>query len=215
MRSSAAICVVLCAILAACDEETGPNISGVHGLNIVRIEISPKLDTLFVADTIRESDRLQMTAEVIGWTGTAMGNIKLAWSSSDPNVATVDENGLVTPTGFGTTIIQASATKIARATIVVLPAARSVQVTPTSASILVGSTIEASRDTLRLRATALDNLGNAIAGIRFAWSSSAPSIATVDATGLVSARALGVTTITAQAGTRSATASVRVAQAAP
>ena len=91
-----AICIVG---ITACSEETGPNISGVDPLSIVRVSVSPSLDTLFVADTLRPTDRRQMIAEVIGRLGRPVSGAAVAWSSSNPEVATVDEGGMVTPTG--------------------------------------------------------------------------------------------------------------------
>lgn len=56
-----------------------------------------------------------------------------------------------------------------------------------------------------------DQNGNVIAGAAVSWSSSAASVATVDATGLVTAVANGNATITASAGSASGSAAVRVA----
>ena len=104
-------------VVMACSEETGPNISDVPGMNITRVEISPKVHTMFVADTARPTDRLQMTARAFGWTGDEIAGVTMVWSSSNTAVATVSQTGLVTPTGFGTTEITASATKVAKAII--------------------------------------------------------------------------------------------------
>jgi alpha-tubulin suppressor-like RCC1 family protein/uncharacterized protein YjdB len=197
-------------VVMACSEETGPNISDVPGLNITRLEISPKLHTIFAADTARPIDRLQMTARVFGWTGDEIAGVKVAWSSSNTAVATVSETGLVTPTGFGTTEITASATKVAKATITVASATRAIQVTPGVDTIFVEDPI-ALRDTLRLKATAFDDTGALVIGTKFSWTSSSPAIATVDASGLVSAKTLGVATITAQSGDRTRSATLRVA----
>ena len=62
MRHAALIGALCTVFVTACSEETGPNISGVPSLDIVRVTVSPSLDTLFVADTLRPTDRLQMTA---------------------------------------------------------------------------------------------------------------------------------------------------------
>ncbi len=207
MRRSALCGVAI--LVAACTEETGPNISGVPGLNITRLEVAPVLDTLFVADTVRPGDRLQMTVQVFGWTGQPMTGVAVAWSSSDPAVATVSSTGVVIPTGVGATMITASATKIARATIVVLLATRTIQITPSGDTIFVEDPI-AVRDTVRLKATAFDDTGAVVNGIKFSWTSSAPTIATVDGAGLVSARTLGTVTVTAQSGDRTRAATVRV-----
>ncbi len=197
-------------VVMACSEETGPNISDVPGLDVMRVEISPKQHTMFVPDTARVTDRLQMTARVFGWSGDELAGVRLAWSSSNTAVARVSETGLVTPTGFGTTEITASATKVAKAIITVSPATRAIQITPGIDTIFVEDPI-ALRDTLRLKATAFDDTGAVVTGTKFSWTSGTPAIATVDATGLVSARALGSATITAQSGDRTRSATLRVA----
>src|SRR5687768_2942959 len=138
MRHAALIGAIVCTVcVTACSGETGPNISGVEDIDITRVEISPKLDTLFVADTLRPTDRLQMAAAVIGRTGNPITSAKVAWSTSKPEVAIVTEGGMVIPTGYGSTVITASAAEVAKATIVVMPAARRIVMTPASDTIFV------------------------------------------------------------------------------
>jgi hypothetical protein len=64
------------------------------------------------------------------------------------------------------------------------------------------------RDTVR--ATAKDQLGRTIVGASVSWTSATPAIATVDSSGVVTSLGLGSTTITASAGTRSASVTVSV-----
>lgn len=210
MRHAAMIGALCVVCFTACSEETGPNVSGIPSLNITKVVVSPTLDTMFVADTLRPSDRLQMVAQVIGHTGTPISGAKVAWTSSSPEVAVVTEDGVVIPAGYGTTVITASADKVAKATIVVMPAARTVVVTPGSDTIFVEDPISA-RDTIHFKATAYDESGAAIAGVAFAWASTATGTATVSATGLVLARTLGTLSVTATSGDHQGTASVRVA----
>ncbi len=209
----AALIGALCAVFAtACSEETGPNISGVEDIDITRVEVSPKLDTLFVSDTLRATDRLQMQAAVIGRTGSPIAGAKVVWSTSKPEVATVTESGMVVPTGYGTTVITASAAEVARATIVVMPAARSVVITPAIDTIFVDDPI-ALRDSIRLTAKAIDANGEVVAGVAFTWASALAATATVNVAGSVVARSLGVVNISATSGTSVGNASVRVASA--
>ena len=53
--------------------------------------------------TLRTTDRITLTA-----TTTPAGNISVSWSSSDSQVAVVDEKGILTATGRGTAVITAS-----------------------------------------------------------------------------------------------------------
>ena len=65
-------------------------------------------------------------------------------------------------------------------------------------------------DVRKLIASALDAQGRAITTRKITWASDSPNILTVDATGSVTAVAVGSAKVTATAGTRSATATVRV-----
>ena len=66
--------------------------------------------------------------------------------------------------------------------------------------------------TEELTAEVRDQNGTAMAGAAVSWASSAASVATVSATGLVTAAGNGTATITATAGSVSGTATVTVAQ---
>ena len=68
-------------------------------------------------------------------------------------------------------------------------------------------------ETLQLSVEALDENGQAVAGVEFSWESSNTSVATVDATGLVTAVAEGTATITASAGDVQATVEITVVSA--
>jgi alpha-tubulin suppressor-like RCC1 family protein len=212
MRHAALIGALCTAFVTACSEDTGPNISGVPSLDIIRVTVSPSIDTLFVADTLRSTDRLQMAAAVIGRLDKPIPNATVAWASSNPEVATVTEGGLVIPTGYGTTVVSASASSVGKATIVVMPAARTVIVTPGTDTIFVEDPM-AQRDTIKLVAKAMDETGKAIAGVAFQWSAPGTAAATVNAAGGVLARRLGVVTVTAMSGDHVGTANVRVASA--
>ena len=68
--------------------------------------------TDFTLMRIGESYTLQATVTPAG-TG-----LKVNWTSDDPEVATVDENGTVTAVGHGTTVVRASAGGVASECIV-------------------------------------------------------------------------------------------------
>ena len=87
------------------------------------------------------------------------------------------------------------------------PAVATVVVTPASALLV------SLEETVQLSANALDASGNTLLGKTFAWSSSDESVATVDATGLVTAVANGSATITATTDEISDNADLTVAQA--
>src|SRR5205814_10611845 len=89
-------------------------------------------------------------------------------------------------------------------------AVSSVTVTPASANVPVGQTVQ-------LTATPKDANGNPLTGRMVTWSSSNNSVASVTSSGLVSGGAAGSATITAtsegQSGTASITVTVPVASA--
>ena len=84
------------------------------------------------------------------------------------------------------------------------PQVASVTVTPAAATVGVLG------DTLRLAASARNSQGGLVAGRTFTWSSSAPTVATVNASGLVTAVAEGSVSVTATTGGVAGSASVTV-----
>jgi uncharacterized protein YjdB len=211
MRVFIAFGLLIVSLAASCDDATGPNLSTTPGYLISSVRVEPELDTIFIPTTPRSFDRVAFTATAIGRNGNPLTLSQFAWSSSNPAVATVDENGLVTPLTTGTVEIRASADKIGRATLVVRPATMTVTITPAVDTIFVGSTLTAA-DTVRLLATARDLTGSLVGGLSFAWTSSSPAVATVDATGLVRAVGVGITDINVSASGHNASARVHVIQ---
>jgi uncharacterized protein YjdB len=90
----------------------------------------------------------------------------------------------------------------AAVTITSIPVA-SVAVSPASASVPVGQTVQ-------LTATPTDANGNPLTGRVMTWVSSAPAVATVSASGRVTAKAAGSATITATSEGKSGTAAITV-----
>ncbi len=86
------------------------------------------------------------------------------------------------------------------------PRPTAVTVTPATAELA------ALGETVQLRAEVRDQNGQAMAGAAVAWSSSAASVAAVDAAGLVTAAGNGMAMITATTGTASGSAAVTVEQ---
>ena len=139
---------------------------------------------------ILEGETLQLTATVLpGYTT----NQVVGWYSSNPAVATVDENGLVSAVGLGTATITEVTTDgsnlSASCNVTVLQEivlAESIQLNVTTAGLNEGSS-------LQLTATVLpENSDKTVL-----WASNNPSVATVDSNGLVTTHAKGTATITA------------------
>ena len=127
----------------------------------------------------------------------------VVWSSSDENVATVDQNGLATAVAGGNATITATADGVAgTATLTVEAVVGSVTVRPLEATVDEG-------ETNQFVAIVTDLRGNPMTA-DVVWSSSDEDVATVDQNGLARAIADGSVTITATAGGVRGTASLTV-----
>lgn len=202
--------IIVASLAAACTETTGVNLSDVPGYLISSVRINPAIDTIFVTDSIRAADRIIFSAIATGKNGDVIPAMTFAWETSDPLTATVDSTGVVTPKRLGVVEIIASADKIGRATLVILPATMSVSVSPSVDTIFVSLPIVAARDTVRLQASSRDLSGAPLGGVFYTWTTSSPSVATVDQTGLVHAVGPGSATITASANGHFGSAVVHV-----
>jgi uncharacterized protein YjdB len=129
----------------------------------------------------------------------------ITWSTSNVNVATVSSTGLVTAVNPGTvTITATSEGKSGTATITVQPPpVATVTVTPATASVIAGNTRQ-------LTATTRDANGNVLTGRTITWSTSNANVATVSATGNVTAVNPGTVTITATSEGKSGTATITI-----
>ena len=136
--------------------------------------------------------------------GATLTGREIAWSSSNPQVATVS-NGTIVAVSVGTTTI--SATSEGRSgstvlTVVPVPVA-TVQLALPRATMAPGTTMQAV-------ATARDAGGNALAGRAIQWGTTNPAVATVSATGQIAAVGLGTATITATSEGQTGQAMVQV-----
>jgi alpha-tubulin suppressor-like RCC1 family protein len=195
------VAVAAGAFALACSN--GDNISGIDPFTIAKIDLAPKRDTIFVADTISAAPPLQMQAAVELKTGAVRSDVKLVWKSSNPDVAVVDENGVVTPTGLGTTKITASAGEEASAEITVATAPIALSLAPSTVTLIAGESVP-------LTATATGPAGTRMPGTRYVFTSSAPAVASVDPQGNVQALAPGTTEITVTALDQTARTTVQV-----
>src|SRR5205807_375547 len=129
----------------------------------------------------------------------------VTWSSSDSTTVKVGGSGLATAMKAGGASVTATSGGLASSasiSVVAVPVA-TVTVGPTPDTLQLGSSVQ-------LSATTKDGSGNVLVGRLIGWSSSNPAAASVDATGKVVARAVGISTITATSETQSGTALVVV-----
>ena len=166
---------------------------------VVAVRLSPASRDLTVGETA------QLTAEPLDARGAVLSGRSVAWSSSRPNVASVNASGVLTALSPGSAVITATIEgKSGVAAITVSPApVVSVAVSPSSATLVVGQTVE-------LEAEPRDASGRALGGRVVAWSSNRSEVATVTSAGIVAAVSQGTATITASSEGRSGTASIVV-----
>jgi YVTN family beta-propeller protein len=171
---------------------------------VTTVTVTPPASTL---GSIGET--LQLTATATDANGTTVSGLPVTWSSSNATVASVSTTGLVTAVANGgpVTITATEGGKSGTATVTVAQVVASVDVTPPT------FTLTALGATAQLTASPLDATGHLMAGAA-TWSSSDITIATVSASGLVTAVANGSATITATVGTKSGTSLGTVAQVA-
>lgn len=192
--------VLTCALLASLASLTSCSTSSVTDLPAVEsIELTPPGATLEAGRT------LALLARPLDADGTVVTARTVVWSSSNTQLATVSNAGVVTARAAGEVRIAASAGgQSAVATITVLAReVASVQVTPVALSVRV-------RRTAPLEARALDAEGQILSDRTIVWSTNDPTIATVSAQGVVTGVAAGATTITATTAGRSGQAAITV-----
>ena len=90
----------------------------------------------------------------------------------------------------------------------------SVVVSPASANLFVGVVDSTTLGTVVIAPTVKDASGNVLSGRTITWSSSAPAVATVSSTGVVSAVAPGTASIMASSGGQTGQVSVTVTRPA-
>lgn len=202
---------------------TGPGVALIIAtsgglLDTVRVRVAPRPVTLSLGGAAPvltvAGDTVRLAAAVLDSALVPVASPLLTWMSRTPSVAVVGTTGLVTAVASGTSWIVAQATDgaptaidSALVTVSIAPPpaeADSVDVTPNAPPALtaIGATVALSAAAFRT--------GAALPGATFTWSSSAPSVATVSTTGLVTALSAGTTWIRAVSGTGRDSVSVTV-----
>jgi uncharacterized protein YjdB len=146
-----------------------------------------------------------LTATARSADGTLLTDRVISFTTADPSIATVDGAGVVTAVAAGTTDITATSETRSRTvplTVSAVPVA-SVTVAPAAADVAVGAERTLTGEAFDAGAAPLPNRV-------FAWTSSAPAVATVSSLGLVRGVAAGTATITGTSEGQSATAEVQV-----
>jgi uncharacterized protein YjdB len=169
---------------------------------VASVEVSPTSAIVAVGGTV------QLSAATKDAGGEPLPGRVVTWASDAPGIASVSSTGLVTGIAAGgpVTITATSEGKSGTSSITVTATAEpvaSVEVLPSSASIVVGGTVQ-------LTATPKDANGQPLTGRTITWASNATGVATVSTTGLVTGVAAGSATVTATSEGKSGSSSITV-----
>jgi trimeric autotransporter adhesin len=175
--------IALLGVVGCSDSVTGP-----EPLVPTSLEVTP------VAGQLERGETLTVVARVLDQNGVEMPGVEVLWESNNTAVATVTRDGVVTARAIGQVQISAISGQLRTplTLFVVRESVASVRVVATSpvGGLVVGNSIPAT-------ATALSARGDTITGFVTTWASSAPTVATVSASGVITAVSEGVATITA------------------
>src|SRR5207244_1695485 len=153
---------------------------------VASVTVSPATASVAVGQTV------QLTATPRDSAGSTLTGRSVTWASGDTSVARVSPSGQVAGVAPGSatmTALSEGKSGTAAVTVTRVPVA-SVQVTPATASVRVGQT-------LQLTATPQDSAGGALTGRTVTWASSNPGVATLSPSGQVTGVAQGSATMTA------------------
>jgi uncharacterized protein YjdB len=182
--------------VTACADASGPEAPE----PVASVEVAAPTTGLIVGGT------LQLGATARTSKGTVLNGRPIAWSSSDTAIATVSQAGLVLARAPGAVIVRAASEgRTGQATLTIAPKpVASVEILPAGE---ITQEVETTR-ALALRVRAAD--GEELAGRPVVWASSDESVAAVDSSGRLEARAAGSATVTATVEGKAASLSVRV-----
>ena len=202
--------VIVCSILAICFGLSGCGGGSSHKSSQGSGGTTRTLASITVyganaARSLAAGDTLQLTAQGNYSDGTTADiSSQVTWSSSDSTVAALGTSGLLTSYKSGSLIATATSGTVAGTLVVTVNGLKSITVGAPNASIASGAT-----EQLTASAVYTDNSTKLITS-QAAWQSSDPTVATVSASGLLTALKSGNVTVTATWNSISGTVGVSV-----
>jgi uncharacterized protein YjdB len=173
----------------------GGTASATLSLTVADPPVRPVASLTIIGPTVvRSTETIALEAKAVDASGAVVADPTLSWQSSAPSKATVSRTAAnahvadVLGVLVGRVVVTATAASGKTATLdvdVVPGPLASIVVTPFENTLRAGKTAQ-------LAASARDANGNAIPGQSFSWSSATPTLASVDASGLVTAIAAGM-----------------------
>ncbi|MDE6649416.1 MAG: Ig-like domain-containing protein [Muribaculaceae bacterium] len=169
-------------------------------ITITDIEVT-KVELDQTAVTLQEEETVTLKAKVSPKDATDQ---TVTWESSDEDVATVTDEGVVTAISAGTATITATSGKVSATCEVTVEApfvaVETITLDKTTAKVEEGKTVPLRADVRPVAAT----------NRTVTWTSSDEAVATVDSKGIVTGVKAGTAVITAKAGEKTATCTVTV-----
>ncbi len=172
----------------------------VPAIPVASVSVTPASPSLQVGATV------QLTAVTRDANGNVLTGRAIGWTSTNTGIASVNSSGLVSAVSAGSANVIASSegrTATTTVTVTAIPVA-SVTVSPPTSNLQPGGTVQ-------LSAVTRDANNYILSGRVVTWASGSTAIATVTASGLVTAVGSGTTNITATSEGRTGSASVTVA----
>lgn len=183
--ASRVITAILLVTVAGCSGGDSPSGPDSQARSLTRVEVSPAAATLeYVGDTMR------VVAYGLDGEGVHLSGIQFTWSSTAPEIAIVDQSGLVTAVSDGTTSVVASSDGISGS------ASLSVRIVPATVEFQIDSLeFTALGDTINPAFFVRDSGGTPISGAATTLNSYDPGVAGVTADGDVVSTGAGETWI--------------------
>ncbi len=171
-------------------------------VDVAKVALAPRITQVGVGEEV------QLVANAADRLGSTLAGRVVAWTSSDPGVATVSPTGLLRGVQPGAARISAAiGGGLATLDIRVQPlSVAAVKLLPASLILRVG-------EQATLTAQVQSARGGALVGVPVEWQSSDPSVVSVAPDGTVIGRRFGSARIAASAGGRRATVAVEVRSA--
>lgn len=192
--------VLVASLLTSCGDSAPSNPAPTAVLTGINVTL--------VSSTVQVGQTTTARAVGVDQTGASLDLSNVTWSSGNTNVATVDASGhvaAVAPGQVQITAVSGSKSGHAILTVVPVPAGpapvAAVSVTPNHDVVVVGFG-------LQMTAVVLDSSGAPLTDRAISWSTSDPSRATVNSSGLVTGISYGDVTITATSEGKSGSAQV-------
>ena len=163
----------------------------VNAVAVNRVTVTPSTGQLVMGNTFT------LSATALDAQGNTLPGRVITWTSSAPQVATVSPTGVVLAVSVGSVVITATSEGKSGGALL------NVDPVPSAVVATVGVTLNASQLNVGQATQAVvqmrDSSGNAVSGVPVTWASSAPTVASVSSSGLVTALSGGTVSITATA----------------